>query len=189
VNTLADNDGRERAFTRLYERHYLEVLAYARRRAEEATARDVTAETFLVAWRRLDEAVERGLPWLYRTAHLTLRNFERAERRSARTAARLASLPASAEVPDPAVTHAERQRLLTALQSLSATDRELLLLVAWEQLDARSAARVAGCTATAAAVRLHRARRRLRQALPPQDPDEHRSARAADVVANPEVPS
>ncbi|MGI8696818.1 MAG: RNA polymerase sigma factor, partial [Mycobacteriales bacterium] len=40
------------AFTSLYERHYDDVLRYARRRVDEQTARDVAAETFLVAWRR-----------------------------------------------------------------------------------------------------------------------------------------
>ncbi len=52
-----------------------------------------------------------------------------------------------------------------ALQTLSDGDRELLLLVAWEQLDARDLAAVLGCSVPTTAVRLHRARRRLRQAL------------------------
>jgi RNA polymerase sigma factor (sigma-70 family) len=159
-------DPREAEFVALYERHYPSVLAYARRRADESVARDVAAETFLVAWRRLDEALERGLPWLYRTAALQLRNSQRAQRRQERTAGRLAGLAAPPPQADPAAEYAERQALAEALDRLPAGERELLRLVVWEQLDLRTAAAVAGCSPGAAAVRLHRARRRLRPHLP-----------------------
>ena len=54
----------------------------------------------------------------------------------------------------------------------SADDRELLLLVGWEQLDHAAAARVLGCSRTALKVRLHRARRRLAAHLEvTSDPD------------------
>ena len=172
MKTLTDEQDRERSFVYLYEQHYGAILAYARRRVEESAARDVTADVFLVAWRRLDEAVAGGLPWLYRTAQLTLKNWQRGQRRSARTAARLASLPAQAASPDPAVTHTERQQLLDALRSMPEKDRELLLLIAWEQLHMRSAAAVVGCSVGAAGVRLHRARRRLRRLLPRPDSDD-----------------
>ncbi len=59
-------------FEAFYTAHYGSVLAYARRRVGEAAARDVTAEVFVVAWRRFDLAAERGLPWLYTTAGLVL---------------------------------------------------------------------------------------------------------------------
>lgn len=162
---MTGDEDREQVFVVLYERHYGQVLAYARRRVEEAAARDVAAETFLVAWRRLDEAVARGLPWLYRTAQLTLANRARTERRAARTVGRLAALPAEPHVADPAVTHVDRPQVFDALRTLPAADRELLLLVVWEQLDVRTAAGVVGCSAGAAEVRLHRARRRLRGVL------------------------
>jgi RNA polymerase sigma factor (sigma-70 family) len=163
-------DGREPAFVALYELHYPSVLAYARRRADEAVARDVAAETFLVAWRRLDEAVERGLPWLYRTAALQLRNARRTQQRQDRTAGRLAGLAAGPPQADPATEYAERQSLAEALNRLPDGERELLRLVVWEQLDLRTAAAVAGCSPGAAAVRLHRARRRLRPHLTPRLP-------------------
>lgn len=159
------DEGRRQRFTELYEQHYDDVLGYARRRVAESDARDVAAETFLVAWRRLDVATERGLPWLYRTALLTVRNWERSQRRLARVHARLAALPADPDVPDPAATLAGVQQVVDLLRTLAEADRELLLLVSWEQLDVRTAAGVVGCSPAAAAVRLHRARRRLRRAL------------------------
>jgi RNA polymerase sigma-70 factor (ECF subfamily) len=157
-------------FVALYERHYPAVFAYARRRAAEAVARDVAAETFLVAWRRLDDAVARGLPWLYRTAALQLRNAERSQQRQQRTAGRLAGLAAGPPEGDPADGYAERQSIADALSRLPDAERELLCLVVWEQLDLRTAAGVAGCSPGAAAVRLHRARRRLRPHLRPAAP-------------------
>lgn len=158
-------EDRERLFVALYERHYNDILNYARRRLPEADARDVTSETFLVAWRRLDEVAERGLPWLYRTAHLVTKNVSRSALRADRTVGRLAALPEATTVPDPAVGSTECDEVLQAVRHLPARDRELLLLVTWEQLDVASAAQVVGCTAAAAAVRLHRARRRLRGLL------------------------
>lgn len=53
-------------------------------------------------------------------------------------------------------------------------DRELLLLVTWEELSPSEAARVLGISALAARSRLHRARRRLRQALEGQETEEMR---------------
>jgi DNA-directed RNA polymerase specialized sigma24 family protein len=55
--------------------------------------------------------------------------------------------------------------VLQALASLSATDRDALMLTVWDGLSASDAGRVLGCSTTAFAVRLHRARRRLRDAL------------------------
>ena len=54
-----------------------------------------------------------------------------------------------------------RQRWASALQSLSAADQELLALVAWDGLTARESAASLGCSVSAYAMRLHRARRRL----------------------------
>jgi RNA polymerase sigma-70 factor (ECF subfamily) len=160
---------RDHAFATFYEQHYPAVLAYVRRRTGEATARDVVAETFLVAWRRWDDASPGGLPWLYRTAGLTLRNSERSLRRAARVVDRLAAEPASQGAPDPAETVARRDQALEALSGLAEIDRELLLLVAWERLDVHAAAAVVGCSAATAAVRLHRARRRLAARLGADD--------------------
>ena len=52
-----------------------------------------------------------------------------------------------------------------ALAALSERDREVLLLVAWEDLSPALAARALGVTQAAFRVRLHRSRRRLRRLL------------------------
>ena len=51
--------------------------------------------------------------------------------------------------------------LLAALARLGPRDREALLLAAWEGLQGAELAAALGCSAAAAKVRLHRARRRL----------------------------
>src|SRR5260370_29650331 len=68
-------------------------------------------------------------------------------------------------VTDIAEDVADRIAVLTALASLTESDRELLTLVAWHDLPPKSAARVIGCSTSAYFVRLHRARRRLESAV------------------------
>ncbi len=61
---MPDVETREAQFNRLYELHLEAVRAYAWRRAP-GLADDVVAETFLVAWRRLDDVpADDALPWL-----------------------------------------------------------------------------------------------------------------------------
>jgi RNA polymerase sigma-70 factor (ECF subfamily) len=55
--------------------------------------------------------------------------------------------------------------VLRAIAELGEEDRELVLLVTWEELSPSAAGRVLGISALAARTRLHRARRRLRRIL------------------------
>lgn len=55
--------------------------------------------------------------------------------------------------------------VLGALATLGERDRELLLLIAWDGLSQAEAAEVLGIRRPAVATRLHRARRRLADAL------------------------
>jgi RNA polymerase sigma factor (sigma-70 family) len=171
-------------FSRLYREHGRAILAYALRRARDhEDAADVVAETFLVAWRRLDEAPigDGERLWLYGVARLVLSNLHRSERRRTRLGARLAEALASEPVAPPEPS-GEAAEALRAIAGLGDEDRELLLLVAWEGLSPGEAARVLGITPLAARSRLHRARRRLRKLL-----DEGGAARAAATKRRTEV--
>ncbi|RFS87039.1 sigma-70 family RNA polymerase sigma factor [Actinomadura spongiicola] len=161
------DDDRER-FTVLFERHYPDVLRYASRRIDPDQARDVAAETFLVAWRRFEEVpseADEVLPWLYSVARNTLANQQRGDRRRTRLGARLKAAPQRMTGADHAGPVVESLWLREAMATLSAKDREALQLVGWEELDVTSAATVVGCSPSTFAVRLHRARRRLDRAL------------------------
>lgn len=150
-------------FTVLFRQHHGHVLAYVLRRTDEAQAEDVVAETFTAAWRHIDRLPDDPLPWLYRTAHNCLSNDRRSTRRRGRLAARLA---AHHQVePDHAPGVVEEVRLRAMLWRLPPGEREALMLISWEGLDHRTAAYVAGCSASAFKVRLHRARKRLADLL------------------------
>ena len=155
-------DGFETVFTELSPR----VYAYARRQCDTATAQDVVADTFLVAWRRWSEVPDPALPWLLVVARNTLANRARAaarRHRLASTVARLASVAGAASGADADVL--EREAVLAALAALSELEREAVLLVAWDGLSNQQAADVAGCTTRAFEVRLSRARSRLARSL------------------------
>jgi RNA polymerase sigma factor (sigma-70 family) len=158
---------RRARFRAVYDANYHRVLGYAiRRAATREDAEDVVAETFLAAWRRLEEVPRGGdaRPWLYGVARNALANQRRGERRRGRLWGRL-----QAE-PGPAVLHRanaddELAAVAAAYERLKADDRELLALAAWEELDPGEIATVLGCSRNAARIRLHRARRRLAREL------------------------
>ena len=85
--------------------------------------------------------------------------------------------------PDPSEDVVERSVVLQALARMPEPDREALVLTVWDGLGYRDAAKVAGCSVGAFAVRLHRARRRLRGELARLDgsagPDVRTTAREA----------
>lgn len=148
----------EDRFRDLFERHYREVLRYAVRRVGPDEADDVAEDVFTVAWRRVEEAPPEPdtLWWLYGVARRVVGNHLRAARRRVRLTARLARSESEQDrdvVSDPDV--------LAAFERLSGRDREILRLIAWEGLQPREIGAVLGCAPSSAAVRSHRARRRL----------------------------
>jgi RNA polymerase sigma factor (sigma-70 family) len=156
VSPVSPTDiARRERFAQTFEEHYRAVTAYALRRTTPAEAEDAVAETFLVAWRRLDELPEEAKPWLLGVARRVLANQRRAAGRRHALTDKIAGTPAGEEDPP------RRPAVLRALGRLSDTDREVLLLVAWDGLSIQEAAAALRCTRTAAKVRLHRARRRF----------------------------
>lgn len=156
----------EERFTAVFARCHRPVLAYAARRVDEpADAADIVAETFLVAWRRLDAlpAGDAELPWLYGVARRVLANQLRGRRRRHALAQRLRDELDAHYVPEPRPP--EAARLAGALARLGGDDRELLRLVAWEGLDNAQLAAALGLRPGTVRVRLHRARTRLAHAL------------------------
>ncbi|MET9711661.1 RNA polymerase sigma factor [Nocardiopsis alba] len=154
-------------FTRFFREHYDDVRRYALRRLGPDQADDVAAETFSVAWRRFDRVPRKEpLPWLYGVA----RNITRARSREMRRRGGL-SLPHpdgglhDPGAPDPTGAVADRESALQVLERLSDTDRELIMLLAWEGLEIQEAARVLGCSTPTARVRLYRARRRIERLM------------------------
>jgi RNA polymerase sigma-70 factor (ECF subfamily) len=157
------DDDRTARFEALYAATFAPVLGYALRRCDGAEdAADVAAETFAIAWRRIDAVPsgEQARPWLYGVARNVLANHRRGQARRRDLSAALA-----AEVADryePSAEESAGLRTIGAVfRGLPDVDRELLSLVAWEGLDPGGIAVVLGCSRNAVRIRLHRARRRL----------------------------
>jgi RNA polymerase sigma-70 factor (ECF subfamily) len=147
-------------FTTMYDDCRQRVWAYVVSRAGRQIADEVVSETFAIAWRRLDDLPESPLPWLLGVARNVLRDNIRAQVRRESFAAEQRSWgePRGADIAE---NVAERLAVLRAMALLPEDDREILILVAWQGLTPRDAAKVVGCTPTALRVRLHRARKRL----------------------------
>lgn len=150
----------ERRFTAIYDECRQRVWAYAVSRAGRQVADEVVSETFAVAWRRFADVPDPALPWLLGVARNVLRDGHRADVRResfAYEVGRWTARPAG----DIAEDVAERLAVLRAMATLPEGDREILILIAWQGLTPREAAKVVGCSPAALRVRLHRARRRL----------------------------
>ncbi len=148
------------------------VRRYLHRRTDAATADDALGEVLLVLWRRAADVPADPVPWAIGVARLCLANAERSRRRQHRLVARIG--PAGPE-PDPAEDVAgaldDAARIRAALTSLSDADAELLRLSAWDGLTNDQLAQLLGITTNAVAIRLHRARGRLRTALEREAPE------------------
>ncbi len=159
---MSDGEGE---FRSLYDRHYDAIHSYFVRRTDPASAQDLTAEVFLVAWRRIDD-VPRGeetLLWLYRVAGNVAAHQRRRLARNARLTNRMRLVsPSPIDEPEPQVVRwSEFDRVLAAANRLRPADQEILRLAAWEELPHEYISRLLGCSVAAVDQRLHRARKRL----------------------------
>ena len=177
--TSMEGSQREDRFRALYDLSRPLVISYALRRARTPEdAADVVAETFTIAWRRLDSIPhgDAALPWLLVTARHVLANMGRRTDRGHSLVARLSdefrdAVSASVAPQD------ERALIATrALGRLSDRDREVIMLVAWEGFSDKDLSELLQCSPVAARIRLHRARARLVDALADEESTEKQSS-------------
>ena len=171
-------------FERIYRENFRAVLRFAVARIDPERAKDVAAETFLVAWRRLDEVPAEPRPWLLGVARKVIAGQFRSESRRDALALRLEVERSDAGGADLAGVLADRDEVLTAFAALRERDREVLRLVTWDELGPADAADVLGVTRVAFAVRLHRARRRLERALELESPPAPQKTQRRHVDAH-----
>ena len=159
-----ETDGGEEHFRTLYRSTRSLLLAYAlRRTSSPEDAADVVAEVFTIAWRRIDDLPGGGadLLWLYATTRRVMANDYRRMRHRAHVVERI-RVEAAAISTQPGAAHEDAMLAILVLGRLSADDREILMLAGWEGLRSSELAVVLGCSPTAARIRLHRARSRLK---------------------------
>lgn len=159
-------------FVLVFDRHGSAVHAYLARRSGYQSAEDLSAEVWLRAFRSrhsYDMAWSDARPWLYGIARNTLRSYWRL-RSPVRTVPTEPAHDPWPNVDDRLDAVSQRSNLRAALAQLPAADREVLLLVAWEQLTAAEIAIALEVPAGTVRWRLHRARRMLTD--PPGEPND-----------------
>jgi RNA polymerase sigma factor (sigma-70 family) len=185
------SDGGADEFIRLFWRHGPAVHSYLSRRAGCQEADDLLEEVWVRAFRSRDRYDERlpALAWLYGIARNVLLGYFRSQH----------SIPASdtgrRNLGESDPWHAVDDRvdasrtvsgLTGAVAALADEDREVLLLVAWEQLTPAEVAVVLDIPQGTARSRLHRARVQLRGFLEtsqsPPRPDPNGSFNSKDLA-------
>lgn len=175
-----DRADREECFAWLAAQVYEPLQRFAARRVDPADVDDVVSETLLVLWRRLGDLPADGvLPWTYAVARNVIANQRRSLVRRSQLTVRLATQPQppAAESDEDALDPV----LEAALDGLSAKDREVVLLWAWEDLAPREIAVVLGTSANAVSLRLSRARRRLKSELAARRQDPRGAGQTTDA--------
>lgn len=156
------------AFVEVVQRHEVAIHAYLARRAGHQAADDLLAEVWLRAFaarRTYDLSHDDARPWLYGFAHNVLREHWRATRRTGPAAVE-ETLDPWDEITDRIDSTIRARTLISAVRTLPSAERDVLLLVAWEQLTPTEAATALGIPPGTARSRLHRARATLRLMLP-----------------------
>ncbi|MFF3420561.1 RNA polymerase sigma factor [Streptomyces sp. NPDC002698] len=173
-------------FAELFHRYADDVHRYAARRLGTEAADDLMAETFVIAFqrrRRYDLSRPHARPWLYGIVTRLIGGHRRAEARRLRALARVVSTdPADGGGDEPLAervaarisAEGTRGALSAALAKLPARHRDVLLVIAWGDLDYAEAAEALGIPVGTVRSRLHRARKKLREALGGSDPTAFR---------------
>jgi RNA polymerase sigma factor (sigma-70 family) len=158
-------------FETVFGRHHRRIWAYLARRNGEEAADELTGDVFVAAFAqraRFDTSRGTVVAWLYGIAANLTRARLRREGRAYRALKRFEShdVPTASPI-DEAVAALDHEqdlvRVREALVALSDQDRELILLVAWEELSYAEVAEVVGVPIGTVRSRLSRARQRLRE--------------------------
>jgi RNA polymerase sigma-70 factor (ECF subfamily) len=161
----------------LYEEHVDAIHTYVARRIGRDLAADVTAETFRIAIDQrhsFDPARGSARAWLFGIATNLIRRHWRTEERRLRAMARSAPLGLQSgdqtgdlidRVAERVDAGSDARAALAAVAELESADRELLVLIVWEELRHDEVAQVLGIPSGTVRSRLHRIRRQLRESM------------------------
>jgi RNA polymerase sigma factor (sigma-70 family) len=156
-------------FEALYLAHYQDIYAYVGRRSPIGglDVADIVADVFATAWRRFDvvPAMPDDRLWLFGVARRCLLESHRRQSRRDSLISRLKHQRQIPAEPHGAALDNAVARVRTAVAELRALDREALILVMWDGLSHAEAAEVLGCSVNAVALRIAKAKERLRQRL------------------------
>jgi RNA polymerase sigma factor (sigma-70 family) len=160
--TQQSPEGARVEFSLAFSRNFADICRFVATRSSSADVEAIVSEAFLVAWKQWPNRPERHdelRPWLYGIT----RNIMRSSLRHEKVRLRLEAPSSATQGPsNDGFERVESDLVMrAALMALSPDDREVILLVAWDDLDTSGLAIALGISKTAARVRLHRARKRL----------------------------
>jgi RNA polymerase sigma-70 factor (ECF subfamily) len=157
----------ERSFASVAEAHLDDVYRYLLyMTGNPHLAEDLAAETFeraLRRWRRFDPRRASARTWLCQLARSTALDHFRAEQRRRKREDTYASDPG--RIDEPVFGEGLSPALEAAVRSLSAAEREVVVLRVVLELDGEMTARVLGVRPTAVSTRLSRALQKLEERM------------------------
>ena len=170
---LARASGQPELFGIVFDRHFATIHRYLERRIGRDGADELSGDVFRIAFEqraRFRPLHESALPWLYGLATNLLLKRRRGELRYVRALRRLEGCwrEDDAEFDDVDArlsAQAARTELLDALGRLPGRDRDVLVLVVWEELSYEEVAAALDIPQGTVRSRLNRARRALREPL------------------------
>jgi RNA polymerase sigma-70 factor (ECF subfamily) len=150
-------------FNNVYRSQLAEISRFLARRVAPHEVEDLAADLFEIAWTKRDSIPQDlELPWLYKTARYLIANHRRKTQNRARIFSMLSAPEAAPSAESIALADVG---LGSAWEKLSSADRELISLWSLEGLDAKEIAVVMEISPNAAAIRLTRAKEKLRVLL------------------------
>ncbi|MBI2300679.1 MAG: RNA polymerase sigma factor [Armatimonadetes bacterium] len=162
--------GDRAAFNELLRRYHRPVYGFVFRLTQSPEeAADLAQEVFVRAWRYLGkfDAARPLRPWLFQIAANRAASCH--GRSGGRETIPLEELPGEPSVPDDTSAEPERQELAAAVRrailELSPQQRQAVVLVELEGMDAAEAAVIMTCSPTTVRQHVFRAKRRLRGLL------------------------
>lgn len=157
-----DDADRRALLDEWFRRYAARLHAYLLHRADAQTAQDVLQEVFVIAFRKAEQIPDPPIGWLFGAGRRVLSNRMRGARRHDQLVDRLVHAAGVETDPDTADL---KLAFAQTMAMVPPADREVLTLTGWYELTPTQAAEALGCTPSAYAVRLHRARKRLAAAL------------------------
>lgn len=148
-------------FTETFRQHLPKVSCYLAYRVHANDVEDLASKIFEIAWQKRQSCPEgKELPWLYKIAGFVVSNHRRKV-----TAISLALFDTDATAPSAEDLVIADLSIKRAWSALSAKDRSILALAAFEQLTVPEIALALGITPNATSIKLHRARKNFETAL------------------------
>jgi RNA polymerase sigma-70 factor (ECF subfamily) len=150
-------------FTSIYRQLLPQITKYLVRRVSAPDVEDIASRIFEIAWTKRSEAPKGfELPWLYRIAGFVVANHRRSDKVKENFFALFRSRDSAPSAEDIALSDLS---LSEAWAKLTPAERQVISLSSFEGLDNADSARVLEISTNAFALRLSKAKAKLRRLI------------------------